>query len=136
MKNLILHRVHQSPIATLGKLFYISDEGDKAEFSTIERPWLNNKPYESCIPARMYLCERAFYNKGGYPCFQIMEVPNRTHILFHVGNFVKDVVGCVAVGLDTDYKNNMITNSKLAFSMFMKLLENDDRFLLNIISGK
>ena len=70
---------------------------------TVERPWLKNMPRVSCIPEGTYSCEPRFYNRGRYDAVEVTNVPNRTHILFHKGNTMHDLAGCIAVtsGLGT-----------------------------------
>jgi len=62
-----------------------------------EDPWLDNEPWVSCIPAGLYTCRRVDSPKFG-DTFEICDVPNRTHILFHRGNTHHNTNGCVLVG--------------------------------------
>jgi hypothetical protein len=64
---------------------------------TVERPWLKNMPRVSCIPEGTYSCKPRFYNRGRYDAVEVTNVPDRTHILFHKGNTMHDVAGCIAV---------------------------------------
>lgn len=74
---------------------------------TVEKPWLSNTPFESCVPPGEY--EIKPYSSPKYPDNYSIENRNlgvsvhghttRTEILFHVANYVEDVVGCIAVGL-------------------------------------
>ena len=64
---------------------------------TIERPWLNNEPFVSCIPAGKYQFKA--YNSPKFPhVWEILNVEGRDKILIHAGNSKEDVVGCIAVG--------------------------------------
>ena len=75
---------------------------------TLELPDLDNAPRKSCIPTGDYpLRKKAsgrFYKRYSkrydhkYVC-QICEVPGRSQVLLHIGNFCKDSHGCVLVGL-------------------------------------
>ena len=38
-----------------------------------------------------------WFNRGDYQAVEIQRVPDRSDILFHVGNTPADVVGCIAV---------------------------------------
>jgi len=78
---------------TIGRLEY---EGHT--FWTVERPWLNNTPFESCIPDGTYPMRRHNSGRFGPDMWEIFGVPNRTYILIHVGNRSSNVVGCVALG--------------------------------------
>lgn len=70
-----------------------------------ELPWKDNKQNVSCIPTGEYVCRRIVSPKFG-EVYQLDNVPNRTHILIHVGNFVgdtnknlkSDVEGCLVIG--------------------------------------
>lgn len=65
---------------------------------TVERPWKNNRPYESCIPDGTYKLRPRHYNRGGYDTYEVVDVPKRTHILIHAANTHYDVEGCIGVG--------------------------------------
>ena len=92
-----------------------------SELSTVEKPWQNNEASVSCIPIGKYKCEPRRFNRGGYAAVEITGVEGRTHILFHIGNTVKDVVGCVAVGtrLGVVGRSWAVINSTDAFASFM-----------------
>jgi len=67
----------------------------------LERPWLFNKPNESCAPAGTYICKRYISQK--YPAEKlawiIQNVPGRTNMLIHAGNTIKDSKGCTLPGI-------------------------------------
>ena len=90
-------------------------------FYTVERPWLDNRISESCIPTGTYTCKPRFYHRGGYDAVEICEVPDRTHILFHRANLSYEVEGCIGVGLDLGAIRGQwaVLSSKRAFSHFM-----------------
>ena len=96
---------------------------------TLERPWKGNKPFESCIPMGKYICRRYTSTKFG-KTFQIMDVPGRTYILFHKGNFADDTEGCVLLG--EGYEGDGISQSGKAFDEFTSKLVDVDEFQLNI----
>ena len=76
------------------------------ECSTIERPWLNNKVNESSIPAGTY--QVAPFSGDKYKdVYQILDVPKRTYILFHVANWSHQLQGCIAVGGKHCLLNNL-----------------------------
>lgn len=89
------------------QLYRIHDDGERClgvlvaggfRCYTVERPWLDNEPFKSCIPPGHYDCERII-RPSGKPAISIKNVPDRTHILIHPGNDVQDVVGCIAPGI-------------------------------------
>ncbi len=80
---------------------------------TIERPDLGNKQSISCIPEGVY---EYFFRKSptNGDVLELRNVVNRTHIQIHIGNWVKNSVGCILVGrtfkLDPG-KEPMVTSS-------------------------
>lgn len=65
----------------------------------VEKPWRDNKPSISCIPEGIYYAER--YDSptpGRGTVWQFNDVPGRTHIQIHKGNWESDVIGCIALG--------------------------------------
>lgn len=66
---------------------------------TLERPWVNNQHDVSCIPPGVYQCIPHDTPEKPH-CWEITGVPNRTGVLFHVGNTIIDSIGCVLVGLE------------------------------------
>jgi hypothetical protein len=74
---------------------------------TVERPWLNNRKNESCIPDGEYLCKRVKSPRFGNT-FEVNSVPDRTAILFHKGNIEDDTHGCVIVGEQYESLNGKI----------------------------
>ena len=47
-----------------------------------------------------------------------IEVPNRSGILFHVGNYPHDTKGCVLLGLNTI--KGVVTSSRASFNGFFQ----------------
>ena len=100
---------------------------------TLERPWLHNIEYISCIYSGMYTCKRVDSPNHGNT-FEITNVQDRTNVLFHIGNIVKDTQGCILLGrMFGELKGERaILHSSTAFHMFLKRLENIDSFNLAI----
>lgn len=93
MPDLILRRVGSTREATYGVLC----KNGVPFVVTLERPWLQNKPRESCIPTGVYVCKRVNSPKFG-DTFEVTNVVGRSHILFHAGNVAEDSLGCILVG--------------------------------------
>jgi len=93
---------------------------------TIERPWLDNKPNVSCIPEGEYRCE-PFSGTRFQDVVQIMDVPDRTFILFHTANFPYDVEGCIGVGdrFLSDALEPAVYNSKKTLAAFFDVVGYD-----------
>jgi len=79
--------------STLGKLYI-----NKEFFCyTLEKEWLDNEKYISCIPEGKYSCKP--YSSKKYPYVtQVTDVENRDKILIHKGNYHWDVKGCILIG--------------------------------------
>ena len=79
-------------------------------------------PGHPCIPAGRY---RVILSKSphlGYICPEVLDVPGRSEIRWHIANYPKDVLGCTAVGElhDTDF----VGRSAVAFQRLMRVLPN------------
>lgn len=91
------------------------------ELVTVERPWKNNQPSISAIPPGTYRIILGRYNRGGYPAYELQDVPGRSLIKIHRANTMDDLLGCIGVGTDTGYINQRwaITHSTDALRAFM-----------------
>jgi hypothetical protein len=56
----------------------------------LELPWLENQKYISCILEGVYFCTKEIHGTFG-KCFRIHEVPGRSGVLCHYGNYVASV---------------------------------------------
>jgi hypothetical protein len=121
---MILTRFISTDYGTFGKLYV----GDKS-FYTVEKPWANNTPYESCIPSGEYTLEPhnslkygdALFIVGNGVEYQDSDTAKRFACLIHVANYEADVVGCI--GLGDKYLGHMVTNSKKAIKEFYELCD-------------
>ena len=119
---------------TEGRL-YVYNERNGVGYScdTLELPWLDNKKRISCIPEGEYDVIKHVSPKFG-ECFWILDVPERSEILVHKGNYNRDTLGCVLVGkslIDIDGDGNRdTTNSSATMKELLKILPN--KFKLNI----
>lgn len=132
---LTLERFCYSPCGTFGRLTL-------PEFMawTVERPWLNNSPRESCIPEGEYALEEATFFRGGYKTYEIIGVPGRTLIKFHKANTKNDLLGCVGLGrrlgvVDMEWG---VIESAPAFAEFMAAMnrEKPDKVIVTHRSGE
>lgn len=135
MRTLVLQRLKQSSMGTIG----IIKEDGKEICQTLEKPWVDveldgiSDKNVSCINADTYICKRVHSPKFG-EVFEITNVPNRDHILIHNANFLRELLGCVAVGLQSGESNGeyCVYKSKIALEHFMKNLEGVKEFRLEI----
>ena len=105
MITLKLNRLEQNDIQTISQLIVYFDDEIVKGFWAIERPWLDNKKCESCIPVGEY--KLGLWDSTNHPnTFIIKAVPDRTHILIHSGNYVKHSQGCVLLGKNKADINN------------------------------
>ena len=132
--KLLLERFCYSETETEGRLWL---DGETS-FYTLERPWVGGVPggvpFRSCVPDGTYdLVEHTRPN--GDVVFALRnphlhvyydeadrgDQPGRYLILMHAGNYVEDVVGCIAPGIDrTIYKNRrMVTSSRKAMAKIL-----------------
>lgn len=99
----------------------------------IERPNKGNSRNVSCIPAGRYQCKR--YSSAKYKnTFEVTDVFGRDKILFHTGNTIDDLKGCIALGSSFGeiFGKRAVVSSRKAFNKFLELLDGIDEFPLTI----
>ena len=119
--NLLLIRDDMTQDSTLGKL-YVDGE---YECETLELPWLDNQKSISCIPEGKYNIRiRSADESRSYKYNHLIvnEVPNRSYILFHIGNNTSNSKGCILTGQTR--KKNFVGVSKKAHTSLMQNLTN------------
>lgn len=118
--------------------FILYDESGRVIFDakSLELDVDGNKEGESCIPEGTYRMiplidrpEETTFNKEsqGYFPYLVKDVPNRSGILFHHGNFFEDILGCVLLGesfydIDGDGLKD-VTNSRATMKKLNKVLK-------------
>lgn len=113
MADIILNRTRQyKDKQVIGSL-----TTDTFSCVSLELPWKDNKHNVSCIPKGTYQWERLESSPSfDYPHLWIKDVPNRSYIKIHAGNYVDNTLGCVLVGDDLVDINNDglvdVTNSR------------------------
>ena len=130
MRTFTLKRVAHIDDGTFGVLF-----DEEIPFClTLEREWKDNQTNISCIPTGTYICRRTDSPKFG-DTFEICDVLDRTHILFHKGNIEDDSHGCVVVGEQYHkYKSKVsIKASREGFAEFLYRTSHLNVFKLKII---
>lgn len=147
--KLILFRTY-SPAATLGRLR--PDDGGW-ELQTIERPWIENPDgpggmiRHSCVPEGRYIVRP--HDSSRFPGTYVLENADlcvycytrpdnqtwgRTAILIHAGNTVRDVVGCIAVGMLDGALGNQpaVLHSRVAMRLLREKLGREETHELEI----
>jgi len=91
---------------------------------TLERPWVDNQKFVSCIPAGTYPLVRYFSGRFNYHTYGIRQVEDRRGICFHIGNSIKDSQGCVLLGLDVNWTSHArrLVKSRMAMRRFMRIM--------------
>ena len=116
---------------------------DGTKMNTLELPWKDNKPRESCIPPGTYECTIRQSPKFG-TVYEVQGVSGRSAILFHAGNSAGDASrglkadsqGCILLGLGRAARGiqQIITQSQSAVKLFMERLAGRS-FRLTITGG-
>lgn len=108
----------------------------------IELPWKDNQHDISCIPAGIYrVVPHISPSKG--KCWMLLDVPNRSDVLIHSGNFACDVqlqngfhktdtLACLMYGMALDENIPMIQRSKEAIGWLHDNIGLDNEFELEI----
>lgn len=96
----------------------------RAFCTTLENPYLDNERYVSCIPTGVYPCKKTVSKTFG-ETLRVLTVPNRTSIIFHVGNTAKCTEGCILLGERFGYlgSERAVLNSGVAVEAFRKAIE-------------
>lgn len=128
MNTVILTRFAYSPDGTFGRLVL---PGGWSCF-TVERPWKDNEPFESCIPDGVYDLKRrrspvVERTSGGdyLEGWEVCDVPGRTYIMIHPGNWPRNFEGCIGVGKKYMVMQgaNGVTESGITFAELMGKLD-------------
>jgi len=115
---------------TIG-LGYLND----FNFCVLELPWLNNQVNISCIPNGVYKAFKRISPGKGYEVIEFENVPDRTFIQAHYGNYTRQLLGCQLYGDGFKYLDNDniidITNSEKTIKKLLSMLP--DKFEIEII---
>lgn len=124
-----LIRVEESNQGTFGNLLICS----QVFCITLECPDRLNERDVSSIPAQQYQCIKIRSPQFG-ETFEIVDVPNRDHVLFHPANIVKETEGCIILAqyFGKLYGNRAVLNSGRTFKEFMRIMKDVDIFNLTI----
>lgn len=98
--------------AVLGRIYV----GGKAVAYTLEPPWLGNQPNVSCVPCGVYAWDLLPSPRFGRDLIELSDVPGRSEILIHPGNYPRDTQGCILLGLGLDEKLPAVWQSRKAVS--------------------
>lgn len=97
-------------------------------FKTLELPDRGNARNISCIPKGTYKAVKHNSPKFG-ESIHILNVPNRSEVLVHYGNFYLDTRGCILIGIGLADINGDgikdVTSSKRAMRELLSLLPDE-----------
>lgn len=125
MKTVYLLRRTSGPDRTLGTLLVFDELTIQARFATLEPPWKDNSPNESCIPAGVYALRPRTSPKFDEH-LEVIGVPGRSYILVHRGNQPEDTSGCILIGMghkdiDADGKPDVFS-SRAAMGLLVQFV--------------
>jgi hypothetical protein len=117
------------PTETLGSLKVFDKMLIVFECKTIELPDKYNQRKISCIPEGTYQVSKIVSPTKG-KCFSIHDVPNRSAVLIHIGNYAAgkkvDTEGCILPGMgfqDLNSDGNPdVSGSTVAMEHLLKIL--------------
>lgn len=121
--KILIERYSYGEMQTLGSLFLLSDNDTiLSKYHTLELPNKDNRRRVSCIPEGEYIAVKHSSPKYS-ECFWIQDVPNRSEILIHKGNFYFDILGCILIGsdlrdLNKDGLQDVVSSSKSVRELF------------------
>ncbi len=132
-----LVRLRKSDHGTEGLLFF-------RHFScfSMELPWRDNRRNISCIPAGIYTVRLRVSPRYGR-VYWVIEVPDRSYILIHLGNWGGDVSrglkthtnGCILLGKYTGILQGQraVLCSRPTITRFLNLMQSK-HFRLNVLN--
>ena len=126
-----LERFAYTPVGTFGRFTL-----PEFQCYSVERPWRNNAPRESCIPEGQYKLIKGRFHRGNYDCYELQSVPGRSLIKIHRGNTMEDVVGCIALGSHLGFIHGLwaVTSSVKTYNDFMRTAEAHEPKLIHVTS--
>ena len=135
----ILIRTSDDGVQTLGRLLVFELNTVIFECKTLELSYKDNQRNISCIPDGIYNVEIRTSEKYGKH-YHIKDVPNRSFILFHAGNYNSQIRGCVLVGtsfrdINNDGKKDVIY-SKYALGKMLNSIGNFKLEIKSIFNNK
>ena len=146
MKKIVIKRFYSGSLETLGFLTVMKSDnlfGIQPEIIfncfTLELADKQNKALLSCIPAGIYMVRKR-YSKKHKSHLEVLNVPDRTNILIHAGNFYTDITGCIIVGekfkdIDKDGALDVVNSRKTLKKLLKCLGSKEDFVTLKIING-
>nr|AKH47372.1 hypothetical protein Desal_1848 [uncultured marine virus] len=132
MPDITIVRVSYLQRGTVGQIL---DATGLVICGSLERPWLDNRVDVSCIPTGLYTMKIDTRRPGtDKEClvWELLDVPGRSQVQFHIANRVSQLKGCVApVTNFSDLGGDLFgSSSGNAFKKFMKNLNGKEDSIL------
>lgn len=132
-----LIRNFEGNIQTLGTMVVFDDFTKVYECKTLELPWKENKRNISCIPKGSYIVRKRKAEESpsrAYDHFMVQDVPNRSYILWHAGNYNTDIKGCILMGqyyLDLNKDGQLdVVKTKYTIDLLYRILPDEFEFTI------
>lgn len=125
MKKIYVNRIFQNRNKTLSQCVVADGHKFVLNFKAIELPWRDNQRFISCIPPGDYPAKaiKRASRPNEYGIW-LPDVPSRSGIMIHVGNFVRQLNGCIAPGtkfIDIDRDGIIdVTNSRYVMEQLQR----------------
>ena len=128
-KNELMQSNDYSNKQTIGRIHLLNDKDTVIEsYYSLELPDKNNKKRISCIPEGSYMAHKHTSPKFG-KCLWIKDIPNRSEVLIHRGNYYTDILGCILIGSDLKDINKDgvldLVNSSNSVKSLLKMINQD-----------
>jgi hypothetical protein len=138
MKSLLLKRFESDQNKTLGHMQLVDDGCNFLTFCTLELPWKDNQKSISCIPQGNYICKNIIRPNRSW-ALHLQDVPNRSEVLIHSGNYTTDIRGCILIGLHFNDINHDgitdVTGSVTAMKILERWAKDEKEIPLRIIGN-
>jgi hypothetical protein len=129
---MLRHKLIRVIVANQAILGVWKDPADLELCRTLENPFRKTTK-DSAIPSGIYKCVKD--NTGKFQFYKVLNVPNRSNIEIHQGNYESDTEGCILVGESWSIINNKlaVTKSMAAIQKLRNILPSE--FELEIIDA-
>lgn len=113
-------------------LMHVESKSHNFDCFSLEPSILSTWP---CIPEGTYKLRKFFSSKNRENVLLLEDVPGRSYIEIHVGNYAKDSRGCILPGryLRIDGTTRSVGESRLAFTRIMRAFEEDGEGEIEIL---
>lgn len=133
MREVVIARHGSTPWGTFGHLAVAGER-----FPTVELPWKGNQRNISCVPTGTYelvLGRHVSEDGSSYPCYELRDVPGRSNVEIHIGNHIRHLLGCVAIGTRFEIIDGLpgVASSSVAHARWMAIMADAPRARLTIL---